>query len=221
MPTAPFEFDVDELDDYLMSDEAPEASMLISDLDGFLTGIAIGPELIMPSEWLPVVWGGESPEFENEEEAGRILGHIMGRYNEIIHCLAEAPLKLAPIFLQDAKGVEIAADWAEGFMQAVGLRAGAWSQLYADEEACLLMAPILAWLVDDEDGEALEGEKEKLEILRGDPSTFIPEVVAAMDVYWKVRRQGAPPGRKTSPKAGRNDPCPCGSGKKFKKCCGA
>ena len=23
------------------------------------------------------------------------------------------------------------------------------------------------------------------------------------------------------PKVGRNDPCPCGSGKKFKKCCGA
>jgi SEC-C motif-containing protein len=22
------------------------------------------------------------------------------------------------------------------------------------------------------------------------------------------------------PKTGRNDPCPCGSGKKFKKCCG-
>jgi SWIM/SEC-C metal-binding protein len=25
----------------------------------------------------------------------------------------------------------------------------------------------------------------------------------------------------TSDKTGRNDPCPCGSGKKFKKCCGA
>ncbi|MEY4631795.1 MAG: hypothetical protein RIQ81_1915 [Pseudomonadota bacterium] len=25
---------------------------------------------------------------------------------------------------------------------------------------------------------------------------------------------------RTSPKTGRNDPCPCGSGKKFKKCCG-
>ena len=23
------------------------------------------------------------------------------------------------------------------------------------------------------------------------------------------------------PKVGRNDPCPCGSGKKFKKCCGS
>lgn len=26
---------------------------------------------------------------------------------------------------------------------------------------------------------------------------------------------------RTQPKVGRNDPCPCGSGKKFKKCCGA
>jgi uncharacterized protein YecA (UPF0149 family) len=28
------------------------------------------------------------------------------------------------------------------------------------------------------------------------------------------------PIRRTEPKVGRNDPCPCGSGKKFKKCCG-
>ncbi|HIE11729.1 MAG TPA: hypothetical protein EYP62_08950, partial [Kiritimatiellae bacterium] len=29
------------------------------------------------------------------------------------------------------------------------------------------------------------------------------------------------PVRRTQPKVGRNDPCPCGSGKKYKKCCGA
>ena len=28
------------------------------------------------------------------------------------------------------------------------------------------------------------------------------------------------PVRRTGPKIGRNDPCPCGSGKKFKQCCG-
>ena len=38
--------------------------MLLSDLDGFLTGIAIGPEVVMPSEWLPQVWGGDEPVFE-------------------------------------------------------------------------------------------------------------------------------------------------------------
>ncbi len=36
---------------------------------------------------------------------------------------------------------------------------------------------------------------------------------------------GKPPVQTTikreTPKVGRNDPCPCGSGKKFKKCCGA
>jgi preprotein translocase subunit SecA len=26
--------------------------------------------------------------------------------------------------------------------------------------------------------------------------------------------------RRTAPKVGRNDPCPCGSGKKYKQCCG-
>lgn len=31
---------------------------------------------------------------------------------------------------------------------------------------------------------------------------------------------GAAPLRRATPKVGRNEPCPCGSGKKFKKCCG-
>jgi uncharacterized protein YecA (UPF0149 family) len=35
----------------------------------------------------------------------------------------------------------------------------------------------------------------------------------ADDVTATVERHG--------PRTGRNDPCPCGSGKKFKKCCGA
>ena len=26
--------------------------------------------------------------------------------------------------------------------------------------------------------------------------------------------------RRLAPKVGRNDPCPCGSGKKYKHCCG-
>lgn len=33
-------------------------------------------------------------------------------------------------------------------------------------------------------------------------------------------REGPPPAV-SAPRVGRNDPCPCGSGKKFKKCCGA
>ena len=34
-------------------------------------------------------------------------------------------------------------------------------------------------------------------------------------------KEKAKPQTRTGAKVGRNDPCPCGSGKKYKKCCGA
>ncbi len=40
-------------------------------------------------------------------------------------------------------------------------------------------------------------------------------------VYAGGRVIGVDPYRREEPKIGRNDPCPCGSGRKHKKCCGA
>ena len=57
--------DLIQLDAFLRSDNAPPECMMLSDLDGFLTGIAVGPERITPSEWLPVVWGEEAATFAN------------------------------------------------------------------------------------------------------------------------------------------------------------
>ena len=78
---------IDELDEFLMSDHAPDDCLQLSDLDGFLTWVAIGPELIMPSEWIPTIWQGGLPDFKNTEQAARISGIIRSRYNEIIHQL--------------------------------------------------------------------------------------------------------------------------------------
>jgi yecA family protein len=88
--------DLDALDDYLLSDHAPGDSMGLSDLDGFLTGIVVGPELILPSEWLPVIWGGEEPEFETETE-------MRGRYNEIVGCLDSEPENFEPILMEGTR----------------------------------------------------------------------------------------------------------------------
>jgi SEC-C motif-containing protein len=38
--------------------------------------------------------------------------------------------------------------------------------------------------------------------------------------FWEGKTIGPPPVTREEPKIGRNDPCPCGSGKKYKKCCG-
>jgi SEC-C motif domain protein len=39
--------------------------------------------------------------------------------------------------------------------------------------------------------------------------------------FYDGKPVGNPPARRAAPKVGRNDPCPCGSGRKYKKCCGA
>src|SRR5690606_14849218 len=38
--------------------------------------------------------------------------------------------------------------------------------------------------------------------------------------YTRPIRQGPAPHKSDRPKVGRNDPCPCGSGRKYKHCCG-
>ena len=49
----------------------------------------------------------------------------------------------------------------------------------------------------------------------------LPEPVVPESPPSAPPRGGPPvPVRRSEPKMGRNDPCPCGSGKKFKKCCG-
>jgi uncharacterized protein len=39
--------------------------------------------------------------------------------------------------------------------------------------------------------------------------------------YWLPQRKAAGTIRRETGKVGRNDLCPCGSGKKYKKCCGS
>lgn len=215
----PTTMDLEPLDRYLMSDSSPPDCMLLSDLDGFLTGLVVGPDVILPSEWLPVVWGGDEPEFDSMEQAQFILGTIMARYNEIARCLDQAPDRLAPIYWQNASGDVVTGDWAEGFMEAVGLRADSWMELINDEEAGVLLVPILALCADEEGKEVLDID------LAADPEAaqevadMLPRCVAAIHAYWKQRRQAAADPLSV-PDADPDDPCPCGSGKPFKRCHG-
>jgi uncharacterized protein len=220
--------DLEPLGEFLMSDRAPPSSMMLPELDGFLAGIAVGPELVRPSEWLPLVWGGEAPEFASLDEANAILGAIMCRYNEILTQVADEAF--APVFWADREGALIAMDWAEGFLRAVMLRADAWKPLFRSKRDGKFLFLILS-LCGDEEGGSLLGLSPEVEdrIVEQAPD-LIPTCVVEIAAYW--RRKGPKqvsmllgpsprfePNRGAS-KFGRNDPCPCGSGKKFKRCCG-
>jgi uncharacterized protein len=214
-PAGPVDLEV--LDQFLMSEASPENCMQLSDLDGFLTGIAIGPELIKPSEWLPAIWGDDEPVFENEEQVQTVIGAIMGRYNEILRELDTDPEAYAPIVWKGPDGEVIAADWAEGFRDAVRLRQDAWQPLFEDRQANVVLCD------EPEGGPLLKLKPEELAALRAEAANRIPACVLGIDMFWKNRRgrptAGAGPVKR--PKVGRNDPCPCGSGRKYKRCCGA
>jgi uncharacterized protein len=216
----PGNIDLEALDAYLMSDASPEHCMQLSDLDGFLTAIVVGPELIKPSEWLPVVWGGDDPGFETEEQAQLILGSIMGRYNEIVRSLAAVPAELEPLFWETGDGITVAGDWAEGFMDAMQLRPRAWAELLDDDKTGPALIPILVF-ADDDQGMMPSPQSEDRRKLVETAAELIPDSVIKIDGYWKARRPhgGAQPGARKKP--GRNDPCSCGSGRKYKRCCGA
>ena len=185
----PGEIDLDALDDYLMSDHAPGDSMGLSDLDGFLTGIVVGPELILPSEWLPVIWGGEEPVFRTDAEMRTVLGTIMGRYNEIVTCLADDPNDLDPIFWEGPEGEVIASDWAGGFLDAVALRPQAWEPLINDRRAGIMMLPIFLLNGDAELRVGPEETVDRAQFIAQVPD-IVPACVAGIQAFWKDHKHG-------------------------------
>ncbi|MDD2685210.1 MAG: UPF0149 family protein [Gallionella sp.] len=224
--------ELDELGEFLLSDATSNETMMLDTLDGYLTAILLGPSLIKTSEWLPGVWGAtakDEPVFETMEQAQRILSLIMRQMNHIAANLQDAPDQFEPIFDDvvyegDPQEYLDGEMWAYGFMRGIQLRRSEWQVFFDTPAAVEALRPIYllgAEEVSDED-EALVATPAQRAELAGQ----IPASVAWIYRYWLPHRKAvfeqAMPAtfQREQPKTGRNDPCPCGSGQKFKKCCG-
>ncbi len=199
--------DIPDLESFLEAKEAMPLPMM----DGLLTAIAIGPEIIMPSEWFPLIFGGE-PELESEKQAGAVFGTVMEWYNGILRALSDAPEEYEPFLSCDEDGEAVFEDWALGFLAGMELRSKAWAPLFKSEEYSMYLSPIIVHMPGETDPDLYNMV---CETLREDPLRLADSVLQ-IDCFWKQARQYFQ-GRT---KIGRNDPCFCRSGKKFKKCCG-
>jgi uncharacterized protein len=204
-----------------------EEAMLLEELDGFIAGLLACPELIMPGDWLPLVWNEDSadqqPVFEDLDHANRVLGLVMEHYNDIARTLMERPDRYSPLFSIDTRNGDILWElWIEGFEKAVALRPAAWTKLLdADVDTAAAMSGMLL-LADIARGEKEVDDRDT--ILAAAPDKIADWVVILNE--WRLVNtqpvQDTDPRVVTVPrkKVGRNEPCPCGSGKKYKKCCG-
>jgi len=221
------EEELDWLDDFLLYriDEdsyvegMDEGVLNVSELDGLLTAVVSGPVLVPPSQWMPQVWGNFQPAWKDEQEVEMVMSLMMRHMNSIAALLMQQPDDFEPMFEEsvvDGKTYTIVDEWCEGYIRGVALTADQWE--LDTIETKILLAPIKAFqgeqtFVTDENFNEQEIENIRLAIAPN---------AREIHAHWLARRSGDAPTatvKRSEPKIGRNDPCHCGSGKKFKKCC--
>ncbi|TXH72179.1 MAG: UPF0149 family protein [Lysobacteraceae bacterium] len=228
----------------LLLDEraVPYKGLNLEALDGFVSALMVGPDMVMPSEWQPVVWGGKTPTWRDEEEAREVQRLLMGFWNRVsrrvCHRDESAPLpedSMPLIWLPEEEPPDdgeaepsedagtVGHDWALGFIRGVSMRENAWNAWIDSEEWLLESYLDIISLVLGKKTIPAEAEDE------APPLTYQDRIEIILDIPWllldlntyRIEAMTSHEPIRRAPVPGRNDPCPCGSGKKYKKCCGA
>jgi uncharacterized protein len=200
--------------------------------------VLLQPHDVTPSAWLPPIFAapaGEPMIPGDEAHVQRVIDLVTRRHNSLAaHIEAREPFD--PI-VYDVEGEEGAAtspqqelaalwSWAAGFLAAMQAFPAVFELADTDEELSETLVHILRHLPVDPDDHGEEAEamrEERAHIDREHPledlDAGIEMVVDAVMDIADITRPREPVVR-AQPKVGRNDPCPCGSGRKFKQCHG-
>ncbi|MFT4606528.1 MAG: yecA family protein [Gammaproteobacteria bacterium] len=202
----------------LMRYRSIDSILDISELDGFFAALACSPITIMSPIWMPAIWGGEhlAPQWESEQEIIEFSKSIKLHYNGVMSDFQGQEYE--PLFLDgdysSSKLLNVD-EWCEGFMRGLKL----WGEMKPQDmkqlEICLY--PI-RYFCTDGGFEALASMSNN-EIYQLQ-SSIQPKIRALHKHFLKPVKRSNVTSIHAAPKTGRNESCPCGSGKKYKKCCG-
>lgn len=230
--------DLDALEAMLTSLPDSGAGMLVSEFDGFCTGVLVCPEPISPSEWLPLVLGGEHL-FPDPKAAQRAVDLVMSHYKRVDLALVPPATHYEAILETDpSTGETLWGLWISGFASAFSLRPDCWNALEDSDDSGALQA-ISVFIQLHMVAEKHEGlDDGTIAYLSDTAPSLIPDMVTALNDW--TRSQGGPrpevpetvpsdaaeapaqpPILRARPRSERSDPCPCGSGRAHVRCCGA
>lgn len=223
--------ELDRLAEALLALPEDNDPMILAEFDGFCAGLITCPEMIPPSVWLSKVWGTAGPpEFDSVEEFQVVVDLVMAHYNRVAGMLM-IPGEYFPVLDEDQRNGDIIWEfWMIGFVAAMRLRPDAWDLIENSTDKRAKKALDLVDKLARVSTGLAEGEGWKANKLSREAHELIPDMVEDLNAFAKARPAGSRPGLPLAAnlaaapaevaKAGRNDPCPCGSGRKFKKCCG-
>jgi uncharacterized protein len=218
---------------FLDSPTRPGGTLSYEALRGFLFAIATAPVLVKPSEWLPDVFGQEEPAFENEKDVQSVLAAIMACYNDTVAATrTDGSIDPREVGI-DMDSESAMREWSRGFLLGFeGLRK-AWEHALqpADEEDRdhfdRTIAVLTVWADPKEHQASCDVGDDEFVTFLANCRELLPKALGLLastgiGIYEATlaTREGSrgphitPPGT-----VGRNDPCPCGSGLKYKRCC--
>lgn len=202
-----------------------ESAMNLEEMDGFFAALICGPLTVPPSAHLEEIWGGGPGPFATEAELREFLNLAMRHWNLIARALASPDLVFIPrLIVEEDEAIPRGNRWARGFLRGFGLCCEAWDEIFEDEDRFAILLPVLA-LADenDPDPELRSWETPPGPDLRKDVHAGLSVATQRLWDYFRSGGRSRTPARApaTRSKIGRNDPCYCGSGKKYKRCCGS
>jgi len=223
---------IERLSDLLDKHAVPAQGFNLEALDGYLSALAVSPAEVPASEWQPIVWGGATPAWSSAAEADEVQSLLLGQCNACVARVRhgeDPPEHLSPllwlpedVLAEHPDSLDVGRDWALGFYRGVDLRSQQWDawldkEEWIDEIFGLLERLATGEVASEDDGEpALPiSYRERIEI-----TASLPAMLADLHQYRIEQLTPREPVRRPAT-PDRNTACPCGSGKKFKKCCGA
>ena len=184
--------------------KAPSALSLTM-AHGLIVAVASAPGMVGPSAWIQRVVG--DAVFESQEQAQQIFGTLMRLFNHTLDSLNAGKLTILG---------ENRCKWCVGYVAGVDMD----EDWMGDSDSLQLIAPITVVAegrvprgIDEPEG-FLQGCRDNLERFAIDIHQHFTErrrkAIAVQTAHSQL-----------APQVGRNAPCPCGSKKKYKRCCGS
>lgn len=183
----------------------------VSTLEGWLTAIATAATPPAEAEWLAQVWPMAAADADSAERQ-RATSLVLRHFHHLRAWLTKDAASFEPIFHCGPEwGI---AAWCQGFMAGMELDAAGWAPLRAAQPD---------WFAPMRELAASEGREPAMpdEETEQWMDAVAPAIIAIHGTRPAQQGGAGRPAQRATPKVGRNDPCPCGSGKKYKKCCGA
>jgi uncharacterized protein len=214
-PTTDTQPGLDELEALLAAPEHAERALGLDALQALCVALAIGPDPEPPPDWMAAALGLDRPDASPAPELAAALERFFAATARQIR---DGTLSLLLHSLR--RGRPDYASWGQGFLLGVELSPAGWYDSADPEDVAELLFPIEVIadeLDDDERGQYTPTAWRRLVL---DSEAGLDATIARLRDFWAIVRHPPQTVRHATPKVGRNEPCPCGSGRKHKVCCG-